>query len=133
MWEVASVPGYRYAFQRERETKNVYGTISEEDRQISEAITGSAATPASEHLFKVRDEEDRKIIDEERAQDFHYAVAQLLSVTLRCRRDLQMAVAFLSTRVKDPGEDDWGGAKKAVEVFERYVIPAVNTEDRQSQ
>ncbi len=34
-------------------------------------------------------------------------MAQLLFVTMRCRRDIQTAVAFLTTRVKDPDEDDW--------------------------
>ncbi len=72
-----------------------------------ENISGSASTPASEHLFQVRDEEQRAKLDEERAQCFHSTVAQLLFVTMRCRRDIQTAVAFLITRVKDPDEDDW--------------------------
>ncbi len=45
--------------------------------------------------------------DEEQVQSFHSTVAQLLFVTMRCRQDIQTAVAFLTTRVKDPGEDDW--------------------------
>ena len=50
--------------------------------EFPEAITGTAATPAAEHLFKVYKGEDRKIIGEERARAFHHAVAQLLLVTL---------------------------------------------------
>ncbi len=38
---------------------------------------------------------------------FPCMVAQLLFVTLQCRRDIQTAVAFLTTRVKDPDKDDW--------------------------
>ena len=80
--------------------------------EFPEAITGTAATPAAGHLFKVRDQEDRKTIDEERARVFHHAVAQLLFVTLRCHKGIQNAVAFLSTRVKDPDEDDWRKLKR---------------------
>ena len=54
--------------------------------EFPEAITGSAATPAAEHLFKVREEDERKVIEEDRARAFHHAVAQLLFVTMRCRR-----------------------------------------------
>ena len=46
--------------------------------EFPEAMTGSATTPAVEHLFRVREEDERKMIDEERAQAFHDAVAQLL-------------------------------------------------------
>ena len=39
---------------------------------------------------------------------FHHSVAQLLFLACRARRDIQVAVAFLTTRVKKPDEDDWG-------------------------
>ena len=60
----------------------------------------------------MREEDERKVIEEDRARAFHHAVAQLLFVTMRCRRDIQTAVAFLSTRVKEPDEDDWGKLKR---------------------
>jgi len=41
-------------------------------------------------------------------------VAQLLFVTMRCRRDIQTAVAFLTTRVKEPDEDDWAKLKRVL-------------------
>lgn len=79
-----------------------------------EAISGTAATPAGENLFKVRDETDRKLLPEEQAQHFHRTVAQLLFLSCRARRDIQTAVAFLTTRVKEPDEDDW---KKLIRVL----------------
>jgi len=72
-----------------------------------EDIRGSASTPAVEHLFQIRAEEERVKLDNQRAQCFHGTVAQLLFVTMQCRRDIQTAVVFLTTRVKDPDEDDW--------------------------
>ncbi len=73
---------------------------------FAEDIHGTAATPASEHLFQIRPEGERVMLEEEQAQCFHSTVAQLLFVTMRCRRDIQTAVAFLTTRVKSPDEDD---------------------------
>ncbi len=72
-----------------------------------EDIHGSVATPAGKNLFQIRDDQDRVLLDKEQAQAFHSTVAQLLFVTMRCRWDIQTAVAFLTTRVKNPDEDDW--------------------------
>jgi hypothetical protein len=33
-------------------------------------------------------------------------------MSTRVRRDIQTAVAFLTTRVKNPDEDDWGKLKR---------------------
>ena len=64
------------------------------------------ATPASDHLFKVR-EHGRKL-GEELADAFHHMVYQLLFAANRARRDIQTAVLFLTTRVKASDKDDWG-------------------------
>ncbi len=37
----------------------------------------------------------------------------------RARRDIQTAVAFLMTRVKSPGEDDWGKLKRILKYLNR--------------
>ena len=76
----------------------------------------SSLTPASENLFKVRDPDEKdklgRWLQPERMKDFHHSVAQLLWV----RRDIQTAVAFLTTttRVKKPDEDDWGKLKRVL-------------------
>jgi hypothetical protein len=77
-----------------------------------EAIIGSAHTPASEHLFDVRPDEERTPLSEEQARAFHHAVAQLLFASSRSRKDIQTAVSFLTTRVKHPDEDDWEKLKR---------------------
>jgi hypothetical protein len=82
--------------------------------EFPETISGTAATPAGENLFKTREDTDRKLLPEEQAQHFHRTVAQLLFLSCRARRDIQTAVAFLTTRVKEPDEDDW---KKLVRVL----------------
>jgi hypothetical protein len=53
-----------------------------------------------------------KFLSAEKAEQFHHSVAQLLFVCGKVRRDIQTAVAFLTTRVKKPDEDDWGKLKR---------------------
>ncbi len=76
--------------------------------EFPELIKGRATTPATEHLFTVRDEKEAKPLKKERALAFHHTVAQLLCMATKTRRDIQMAVAFLMTQVKTPDEDNWG-------------------------
>jgi hypothetical protein len=77
-----------------------------------EVIDGTASTPASEHLFDVRPDEERTLLNEEQARAFHHDVAQLLFASARSRKDIQTAVPFLTTRVKQPDKGDWGKLKR---------------------
>jgi hypothetical protein len=79
--------------------------------EFPEVITGKSATPAADHLFTIRDEKEAKPLDKEQALAFHHTVAQLLFMATTVRRDIQTAVAFLTTRVKSPDKDDWGKLK----------------------
>ena len=54
-------------------------------------------------------------LPKEQAQHFHHAVAQLLFLSGRARRDIQTAVAFLTTRVRRRDFDDWGKLKRALQ------------------
>ena len=74
--------------------------------EFPELIRGRAATPAHEKLFVIRDEKEARKLNEEQALAFHHTVAQLLFMVTRVRRDIKMAVAFLTTRVKSPDKDD---------------------------
>ena len=62
-------------------------------------------TPATDHLFKVRDDQPK--IDEQKSQTFHTFPAKALFATKRARPDIHTSVAFLTTRVICPDEDDW--------------------------
>ena len=68
-------------------------------------LASTKASPAGDHLFKVR--EDGKKIPEELARQFHRTTAQLLFLCKRARPDIETLVSFLTTRVKEPDEDDW--------------------------
>jgi hypothetical protein len=76
--------------------------------EFPEVLRGTKASPARDNLFEIREEGDRKLLPEEQARKFHRTVAQLLFLCMRARPDVQTLVSFLTTRVKDPDEDNWG-------------------------
>ena len=69
-----------------------------------------------------RPDSERKLLDERRARAFHHTTAQLLFACSRARKDIQTAIAFLTTRVKAPDEDDWDKLKRVL----RYVKGTIN-------
>jgi transposase-like protein len=88
-----------------------------------EIICRRAATPAHDKLFEIRDNEEVKKLNKEQALAFHHTVAQLLFMATRARQDIQTAMAFLTTRVKSPDEDDWGKLKRVLKYLNgtRYL------------
>lgn len=62
-----------------------------------ELVKGKCATPAAEHLFKVQEASEARHLPKEQVIAFHHSVAQLLSLSTRGRRDIQVAVLFLTT------------------------------------
>ena len=77
-----------------------------------EEIRCSSKTPAAEHLFQVRDEEEVKVPTEEQVQAFHHSVAQLPFLYMQARPDIQTAINFLTMRVRKPDNDDWVKLKR---------------------
>ena len=63
-----------------------------------------ADTPAAENLFEIH---DSPTLDKPKAETFHSHVARNLCFSKRGRPDIQVAVAFLCTRVKEPTQQDW--------------------------
>jgi hypothetical protein len=74
--------------------------------KLPEDMTGESATPAGDHLFEVNNTNPSRL-DEKTAMFFHHNVAKLLFLCKRARPDIQTAVSFLCTRVKQPDIDDY--------------------------
>ena len=68
-------------------------------------IAGVQSTPAGYCLFQVRPHDEAKYPPKEQARAFHHTTAQLLFLS-RIRCDIQTMVAFLTTRVKRPDNND---------------------------
>ncbi len=79
-----------------------------------EMITGKVATPVGDYLFTIQDKKEAKPLEQERRTVFHHTVAQLCFMLTQARRDIQTAVAFLTTWVIAPDEDDWGKLKQVL-------------------
>ena len=75
--------------------------------EFPEVLTTTTACPAIDNLFTIREEEDRELISEEMAKQFHRTTAQLLFLCKRARPDVETLISFLTTRVKQPDKDDW--------------------------
>ncbi len=75
-------------------------------------ITVIQTSPAADHLFTMKDESLAKPLLEEQVRAFHHMTALLLFLSARVQQDIQPAMAFLTTRVRCPDEDDWGKVKR---------------------
>ena len=67
--------------------------------------TKKSAAPA--RLFILIVKEYGKKLGRERNEQFHSIVAQILFTTKRTRPATRTAVSFLTTRVREPDQDDW--------------------------
>ena len=74
---------------------------------------GLVTTPASSYLFNTN--LGCKKLDNNEGQLFHHLVAKLLYLSKCTRQDIQMAVAFLCTRVRDPDTDDYKQLTKVMQ------------------
>jgi hypothetical protein len=86
--------------------KYIQVSIQEFERDTSMKIK-SCLTPATNNLFHIRDGPERNVSEHIQKSQFHSTVAKLLFVAKRGRPDILLAVSFLTTRVQEPGMDDW--------------------------
>jgi hypothetical protein len=107
--------GMRLAYTKKGEVKvTIIDYMKGVIEDFPEVITGRSATPAAKNIVEVRPDESRVLLDGNRPQAFHHAVAQFLFASSRARKDIQTVVVFLTTRVKSPDEDDWGKIKRVL-------------------
>jgi hypothetical protein len=88
------------------------------------------ATAAPEDLFKV--DKDALKLSLLEAKSFHSMIMMMLYVTKQARPDTAIAVAFLTTRVREPDVDDWQKLKHLIEYLKSthdlpLVLGALNT------
>jgi hypothetical protein len=78
-------------------------------------ITEDSRVPAAPNLFQSDDKSP--LLESKRKEQFHFIVAKLLYMSKRARPDILTAVAFLTTRVTQPTEEDY---KKLIKIG-RYL------------
>ena len=94
------VPG-QVTFNMQSYTKKM---VSDFEQDIGKEVS-MTKTPAADHLFQVRD--DVEMLNDSQGAVFHNATAKALYLCKRARPDIQIAVSFLTTRVRAPDQDDW--------------------------
>ena len=93
--------------------------IREALKEFGEDCSAKAASPAASHLFQVNPkgiplaEEKRKLL--------HSITAKLLFVSSRARPDIQVPIAFLTTRVTKADEDDWKKLKRLLQYLNATI------------
>jgi hypothetical protein len=87
--------------------------------ELPSDMNGESATPAANHLFDVNPKTADMLLNSATADFFHH---KLLFLCKRARPDVQSAVSFLCTRVKDPDSDDY---KKLSRVM-KYLRSTLN-------
>jgi hypothetical protein len=92
--------------------------------EMPDDMNGGAPKPASDNLFDVDDESP--LLNEKKSDFFHQTTARLLFAAKRARPDLQVAVAYLCTRVKCPNQSDHRKLTRVIKYLRRTVsIPLV--------
>ena len=69
-------------------------------------VKGTVTTPATANLFNVNSRSP--LLSADGTKKFHTVVAKLLYLAKRVRLDILLAIAFLSTRVRSPTDEDQG-------------------------
>ena len=95
---------------------------------LPQVIMVRSMIPAANHLFQFRPEYERKILDKDQATAFHHILVQLLFVTLRASKDINMSVTFLCNQVRSLDEDN---CVNLSQVHQRYPTSAAHTGGRQ--
>jgi hypothetical protein len=73
--------------------------------EMPDDMNGSAPTPASDNMIDV--DEESPSLNEMESDFFHPTTARLLFAAKQARPDLQVAMAYLCTRVKSPTQSDY--------------------------
>jgi hypothetical protein len=82
---------------------------------------GYAVSPATEHLFQVREDAPAPVPNTVDCIYFHSTVAKLLYIAKRTRPDILVAIAFLTTRVTKCDSDDMSKLHRVISYLNRTM------------
>ena len=87
--------------------------LKEAIEEFGEDIVKTAVTPANRKLFEVSEESPD--LDQNKREVFHSITAKLLYVSQRGRMDIQLAIAFLCSRVSCSTAEDWDKLRRILQ------------------
>ena len=88
-------------------------------KDFPDKLRKAAASPARPDLFYLDHSSPR--LSKHKSDLFHSLVMKLMWVSQRCRLDVATTIAFLSTRVLQPTEQDWFKLKRVLEFLNGTV------------
>jgi hypothetical protein len=102
----------------------MYDYLEDIINEMPDNMNGTSPTPATDQLFDV--EEESPALNEKESDFFHRTTARLLFAAKRARPDLQEAVAYLCTRVKNPNQSDYWKLSRVIKYLHMTIfIPLV--------
>jgi hypothetical protein len=93
--------------------------IEEAIAAFPEDCSKPVRSPAAAHLFEVNDRCGK--LNEKDMTLLHHIVAKLLFVARRARPDVQVAIAFLTSRVTKSDRDDWKKLKRLLQYLNASI------------
>jgi hypothetical protein len=110
--------------EREKVKFTMYDYLEDILDEMPGDMNGTAPTPASDNMFDV--DADSPPLNEKESDFFHRTTARLLFAAKRARPDLQVAVAYLCTRVKSPNQSDYRKLTRVIKYLRLTIfIPLV--------
>ena len=88
----------------------VYISIKDSIDMFPEPTSMKVTSPAKKNLLEIKNKAEK--LTKINSELYHSIVAKLLWVMKRGRPDIETAIAFLCTRVKEPDVDDWEKLKR---------------------
>ena len=111
-----------YTHRKDRYVKLImYDFLEDILKEVNEKgdINGEYVTPAAANLFTVVETSEK--LSANKADYFHRIVVRLLFASKRARPDLQVAVAYLCTRVKFPNEADYDKLRRVIKYIRKTI------------
>ena len=79
---------------------NMLDYIKGVPEDLTEVIAGISMNRAKNNLFQFKPEDEKKLINKERATSSHHIVSQMIFITSRDRKEIKMAIIHLYNRVR---------------------------------
>jgi len=115
--KVLNYLGIKIDYRQKGKVKfSMYKYIEKMLEELPPNIEGLATTPASSYLFNT--DPGCKKLCKEQGQLFHHLVAKLLYLSKHTRQDIQTAVDFLCTRVRESDTEDYKKMTKVMQYKE---------------
>ena len=105
--------GFKFTLHKDKIEIDMKDQINEAIEMFMDDVNQTVSTPAAPNLFQTRSETS-SLLDNKRKENFHSVTMKIMYIMKRARPDVEVAIAFLCTRVTKPNEHDWKKLKRVL-------------------